>query len=133
LISPKGAYRVSLLAGLVVLALVGFSLMQPEPPVCGNLAANYAAIIAFELARSVSDLHAIFGDSAGTCRTVIAQQMDSVNWNDSLFFIPAYGAFLVFCFLGLRSRDAHNDLPKATRTLHSIFCCGNSQDDSDPT
>jgi hypothetical protein len=105
LISPKGAYRVSLLAGVVVLALVAFSLTQPEPPVCGNLAANYAPIIAFELARSVSDLHAIFGDSAGTCRTAIAQQMDSVNRSDSLFFIPAYGAFLVYFFLGLRSRD----------------------------
>jgi hypothetical protein len=105
MISPKTAYRLSLLAGLILLALVGFSATQKEPPVCGNLATNYAPIIAFELARSVSDLHAIFGESAGPCRTAIADRMDYVNSGDSLVFIPAYGAFLVFFFLGLRSRD----------------------------
>ena len=89
----------------MVLAFVGFSLSQKKTPVCGNLAANYEPIIAFELVRSVSDVHAIFGDSAGPCRTAIAHQMDSVNVGDSAFFIPAYGGFLVFFFLGLRSRD----------------------------
>ena len=106
MISPKLAYRLSLLAGLFLLVLIGIGAGQKEAHVCGNLASNYPTIIAFELARSVSDLHAIFGDSAGACRTEIAQQMDAINWNDSLVFIPAYGAFLIFFFLGLRSRDA---------------------------
>jgi len=44
LISPEGAYGVSLLAALVVPALVAFSLTSPKPPVCGNLAANRALI-----------------------------------------------------------------------------------------
>ena len=95
----------SLLAGLMVLAFIGFSLTQKPTPVCGNLATNYAPIIAFELTRSVSDLHAIFGDSAGPCRIAIAREMDSVNMGDSFFFIPAYGGFLFFFFLGLRARD----------------------------
>ena len=106
MISPKLAYRLSLLAGLFLLVLIGIGAGQKEARVCGNLGSNYPTIIAFELARSVSDLHAIFGDSAGACRTEIAQQMDAVNRNDSLVFIPAYGAFLIFFFLGLRSRDA---------------------------
>ncbi len=106
MISPKLAYRLSLLAGLFLLVLIGIGAGQKEARVCGNLASNYPTIIAFELARSVSDLHAIFGDSAGACRTEIAQRMDAVNRNDSMVFIPAYGAFLVFFFLGLRSRDA---------------------------
>ena len=106
MISPKRAYLLSLLAGAALLLLIGLGRTQNQPPVCGNLSANYPTIIAFELARSVSDLHAIFGDSAGACRTAIAQQMDAVNRSDSLVFIPAYGAFLIFFFLGLRSRDA---------------------------
>jgi hypothetical protein len=103
--STRTAYRLSLVGALLVLALTGYSLTQKSAPVCGNLAANYQPIIAFELVRSVSDLHAIFGDSAGACRTAIAQQMDAINTGDSDFFIPAYGVFLFFFFLGLRSRD----------------------------
>jgi hypothetical protein len=106
LISPKNAYRFSLLAGLIILVLAAYGATRKSPPVCGNLAANYPPIIAFELVRSVSDLHAIFGDSAGACRAAIAQQMDTVNQGDSLLFIPAYCAFLVLFFLGLRSHDS---------------------------
>ena len=63
--SSKTAHGVSLFFGLVILALTLFSLMLPSPPVCGDLPKNYAPIIAFELARSVKDLHAIFGSAAG--------------------------------------------------------------------
>jgi hypothetical protein len=105
MISPRTAYRVSLVGALLVLAFAVSGATQKKAPVCGNLAANYEPIIAFELSRSVSDLHAIFGDSAGACRTAIAQQMDAINRGDSAFFIPAYGAFLIFFFLGLRARD----------------------------
>jgi hypothetical protein len=104
-ISPRSAYRLSLAGAILVLAFTVSSLSQKQAPVCGNLRANYTPIIAFELVRSVSDLHAIFGDSAGACRTAIAQQMDAIDTGDSDFFIPAYGAFLFFFFLGLRSRD----------------------------
>ena len=119
-VSPKSAYRVSLLGALLVLAFVGSSLSQKKAPVCGNLAANYEPIIAFELVRSVSDLHAIFGDSAGACRTAIAAQMDAINWGDSVFFIPAYGGFLIFFFLGLRSRDVR--LASVAMSITLVAC-----------
>jgi hypothetical protein len=104
-ISPRSAYRLSLVGAILVLAFVVSGANQKQAPVCGNLRANYTPIIAFELVRSVADLHAIFGDSAGACRSAIAQQMDAINRGDSAFFIPAYGAFLIFFFLGLRSRN----------------------------
>jgi hypothetical protein len=103
--SPRSAHRISLLFALAVLVLTIVSVMQPSPPVCGGLAGNYAPIIAFELARSVSDLHAIFGDAPGACRTAIAARMDLINTIDSFLFIPLYGAFLVFFFLALRSKN----------------------------
>lgn len=98
--SSRIAHRISLLFGLVILALAVVSGLQQAPPVCGNLKAGYAPIIAFELVRSVTDLHAIFGNAPGACRSAIAAHMDSINWIDSLAFIPAYGAFLIFFFLG---------------------------------
>src|SRR5690349_15013397 len=102
---PRTAHRISVLLGLVVLALAIVSSLQPAPPVCGNLRAGYAPIIAFELARSVSDLHAIFGDAPGACRDAIVARMDTIDWMDSLLFIPCYGAFLVFFFLGRTSKS----------------------------
>ncbi len=59
-------------------------------------------MIAFELARSVRDLHAIFGDSANECRFQITSELDWLTWFDSLLFIPAYGTFLVVFFSGAR-------------------------------
>src|SRR5690348_3490599 len=98
--APRLAHRISLVFGLVVLALAIVSSLQAAPPVCGNLKPGYAPIIAFELARSVSDLHAIFGSSPGACRSAIVARMDAINELDSFLFIPCYGLFLVFFFLG---------------------------------
>jgi hypothetical protein len=104
--TSRTAFRISLAAGMVILAFVVFSAAHPGPHVCGGLAPNYLPIIAFELARSVADLHAIFGDHPGACRTAIATAMDDTNWFDSLAFIPLYGSFLAFFFLGARDRAA---------------------------
>jgi hypothetical protein len=98
------AFRISVLCGLAVLALSLYGAFQPAAPACGGLAPGYAPIIAFELARSVADLHAIFGAAPGACRTAIAARMDAINWIDSFPFIPLYGAFLVFFLLGLREQ-----------------------------
>ena len=100
--SAKVSYRLSLFFGLVVIALTVYSAMQPAVPVCGDLARNYTPIIAFELVRSTADLHAIFGDAPGACRTAIATRMDFINTIDSFVFIPVYGAFLFFFFLARR-------------------------------
>jgi hypothetical protein len=103
--SSRTAHRLSLVFALLILALTVLSATQPAAPVCGDLANGYTTIIAFELARSVADLHAIFGDVPGACRTAIAHQMDSINVIDSFAFIQIYGAFLIFFFLGARTRN----------------------------
>jgi len=100
--SSRTAHRISLVLGLLVLGIAIYGIGQPAPPTCGGLAKNYPPIIAFELVRSVADLHAIFGDAPGTCRVAIVRAMDSTNVMDSLLFIQAYGAFLIFFFLGRR-------------------------------
>ena len=102
--SSRTSHRISLFFGFVVLALTAYSVTQPQPPTCGGLPASYPTIIAFELVRSVSDLHAIFGPAPSACRAAIAHQMDYINTLDSFPFIPAYGLFLVFFFLGRREK-----------------------------
>jgi hypothetical protein len=115
--SSRTLHRLSLFFALIVLALTALSITQPAPPVCGDLRPGYAPIIAFELARSVSDLHAIFGSAPGACRTAIAHQMDYINMIDSFVFIPVYGLFLMFFFLGRRDKNSGIAILAATITV----------------
>lgn len=101
---PRTAFRISLAAGLLVLAVTLMWEMNSPPRPCGNLPQNYQPIIAFELARSAADLEAIFGTSE-PCRSAMVERMDAVNLMDVLVYIPAYGAFMAFFFLGMRGRD----------------------------
>lgn len=102
---PRAAFRISLAAGLLVLAVTLLSATQEPVRPCGNLPQNYAPIIAFELARSADDLQAIFGTQE-PCRSNVIAKMDAINLVDVLVYIPAYGAFMAFFFLGMRSRNA---------------------------
>jgi hypothetical protein len=102
-VSSTAAHRASLACALIVLGLTLTGLTLPVVAMCGGLASNYTPIIAFELARSVTDLHAIFGNEAGACRSAVAARMDLTNWIDSLAFIPAYGAFLALFFVARRT------------------------------
>jgi hypothetical protein len=104
--SSRTSHRISLAFALVILALTAYSVTQPAPPACGGLPTSYPTIIAFELVRSVLDLHAIFGSAPSACRTAIAHQMDYINTVDSFPFIPAYGLFLDFFFLGRREKNS---------------------------
>jgi hypothetical protein len=106
MLSSKNCYRISLLFALGVIGFFAFALSLPPVPACGGLDPKYPLILAFEMARSVADLHAIFGDTASTCRDAVVAQVDRVDWADSFFFIPIYTAFIVFFFLGARARDA---------------------------
>ena len=101
---PRAAFRISFAAGLLVLAVTLFSATQPPVQPCGNLPQNYAPIIAFELARSPADLDAIFGNEP--CRTTVVERMDAINLVDVLVYIPVYGVFMAFFFLGMRGRNA---------------------------
>ena len=107
MISAKLAYRISLGGAAVVLLLVLSGLFRAAPVACGGLAANYAPVIAQELARSTADLQAIFGGAPSACRTALADKINLVTLIDSLAFIPAYGAFLLFFFLAMVPRDEH--------------------------
>ena len=102
---PRAAFRISLAAGLLVLAVTLLSATQEPVRPCGNLPQNYAPIIAFELARSAADLQAIFGTQE-PCRSTVVERMDAINLVDVLVYIPAYGVFMAFFFLGMRSRHA---------------------------
>jgi hypothetical protein len=102
---PRAAFRISLAAGLLVLAVTLFSATQEPVRPCGNLPQNYAPIIAFELARSAADLEAIFG-TAEPCRSEVIERIDAINVVDVLVYIPAYGVFMAFFFLGMRARHA---------------------------
>ena len=102
---PRAAFRISFAAGLLVLAVTLFSATQEPVRPCGNLPQNYAPIIAFELARSSADLEAIFG-SQEPCRSEVVERMDAINLVDVLVYIPVYGVFMAFFFLGMRGRHA---------------------------
>jgi hypothetical protein len=102
---PRAAFRISFAAGLLVLAVTLFSATQEPARPCGNLQPNYAPIIAFELARSAADMEAIFGTQE-PCRTEMIERMDAVNVVDVLVYIPVYGVFMAFFFLGMRERHA---------------------------
>jgi hypothetical protein len=102
---PRAAFRISFAAGLLVLAVTLFSVTQEPVRPCGNLPQNYAPIIAFELARSPADLEALFGTQE-PCRSEVVERMDAVNLVDVLVYIPAYGVFMAFFFLGMRGHHA---------------------------
>jgi hypothetical protein len=101
----RAAFRISLAAGLLVLAVTLLSAAQEPVRPCGNLPQNYAPIIAFELARSAQDLEAIFGTEP-SCRAAVVERMDAINLVDVLVYIPAYGVFMACFFLAMRPRHA---------------------------
>ncbi len=101
---PLLASRLALVAALLIVAIGVLGALQPPIVVCGELAKGYAPILAFEFARSVADLHALFGDAPSDCRTTLVAGLNRVNLGDNLLFIPTYGAFLVLSLLALRPR-----------------------------
>lgn len=104
-VTAKLATRISLVAALLLLALVAYNLTQPAVTTCGGLDPAYQPIIALELARSVPDLHTIFGDAPSACREAVTARFAFINTADNYLFIPLYGIFLFFFFLGIRDRD----------------------------
>jgi hypothetical protein len=121
-IHPQLAFRISLVAGLVILALTMMSALQEPLRPCGDLRAGYAPIIAFELARSEADLNALFGQPGDPCRAQVIEHMDAINWIDVLAFIPIYGVFMAFFFVGM-----HASVPRLARLglqLTIVACLG---------
>jgi hypothetical protein len=119
-IDSRTSFRINLAAGtvIVLLAILSFTREPIEP--CGGLASHYSPVTAFELVRSVEDLHAIFGTTESACRTAITARLDSINRADSAIYIPVYGAFLVFFFLGMR--EHHRQVSMAGAWLAIGVC-----------
>jgi len=109
-IHPRLAFRISLVAGLVIVALTVMSALQAPMHPCGGLRENYAPIVAFELARNEGDLNALFGHPGDPCRAALVERMDAINWIDVLVFIPLYGVFMAFFFAGM-----HGSVPRLAR------------------
>ena len=104
--SSRAAHAISIVFALCIIGLLAYSLKGMAPMVaCGDLAKGYQPIIAFELARSVADVQAIFGHGASACRTAAQAGFAQVNFSDNFIFIPVYTLFIVFFFLGTRPSD----------------------------
>ena len=93
--AAQATWRQARWAVAALLAVVVAGALAPKPQPCGDLDPHYAPILAFEFARSVPDLHALFGPAPGLCRAAVTTALARVNWADCLLFIPIYGAFLI--------------------------------------
>ncbi|WP_208402808.1 hypothetical protein [Sphingomonas japonica] len=99
MLRPRLPWLLCLAAGVgVLLASAAFGRVPGLVP-CGP-AAELGAIIAFELARSASEVAALFG--AEPCRSALIAAQRQAVWVDALAFIPAYALFLGSAAWGLR-------------------------------
>ncbi len=106
MLSARLAYRISLAAGLLALAVVVVFGLFPIRA-CGSVPSN-GTVIAAELARTQGDLDAIFGSAPGTaCTAGRAHDLNVNTTIDTVAFIPAYGVFLLFFFLAMVPRDEY--------------------------
>jgi len=102
--SSKIAYAISILFALGIVAVVAIFNATPLHA-CGALPAKYSPVLAFELARSLADVHAIFGGGPSPCRDAALAAFTKINFTDNFYFIPVYTLFGVFFFLGVRRRE----------------------------
>lgn len=113
-------FRVSAIFGgfVLLLAIVSAVLKQARP--CGGLPATYPTMIAFELARSDDDLHAIFGKRESECRAAVAAMLHRANVGDSAIFMECYGVFLAAFFVSMRRRGAASRICLAGAAVSGI-------------
>jgi hypothetical protein len=105
--NPRLWAALAAVAGLGSLAVtIGFR-MLPSVKAAGACMGD-GSVIAFEFARTLDDLTAVFGSPGSACRSLTIAGMDAVNQLDTLAYIPSYTAFAVLAalFLGGRSRLA---------------------------
>jgi len=102
--SARIAHVISFLFALGIVAVVAMFNATPLHA-CGALPAKYAPVLAFELARSLGDVQAIFGGGPSPCREAAVAAFTKINFTDNFYFIPVYSLFTVFFFLGIRKRE----------------------------
>jgi hypothetical protein len=86
---------------LLALLLIWLPTTSSAPEVCGHS----VNVLAFELARTPSDLAIIFGPPGSACAKAMGEAMDWVNRIDLPFFIGGYFLFLCSSVLFESSRQ----------------------------
>ncbi len=90
-------------AAAAIAMLVTAIFMAVTAPTCSPL--PMSTLTAFELVRSVADLHRIFGMPGDACRLALVPELDHANLIDTFGYIPAYTAFFGFVVYALGRRD----------------------------
>ncbi|MEO0961362.1 MAG: hypothetical protein AAFY01_02955 [Pseudomonadota bacterium] len=104
----KSAWFLTVVAGLAVL-LIAIFLMPKFPTDSAGIEPGYGSpVIAFEMARSVADLHAVFGTPDDPERARRIAMMDDGNIWDFPFMI-AYGLFIAL-FLRAAGKASGNSI-----------------------
>jgi hypothetical protein len=97
--SSRVAHIVSLLFAVGVIAVIAYWAKAPMTP-CTHLPNGYQPVLAFELAQTPADVHAIFDHSATACQAKAQSDFTKINFTDNFVFIPVYTLFIIFFFLG---------------------------------
>ncbi len=88
------AKRTAIMGFLVLVMTLGFFIL-PGIRQAGETCGRAPNMTAFELARSVDDLRAVFADTAPGCRDAMARAMNQINRIDLPFYILVYSVFMV--------------------------------------
>ncbi|QDZ08388.1 hypothetical protein FPZ24_13670 [Sphingomonas panacisoli] len=91
--TSRTAWRLCVLAGLIAFFCSWSFGRIPGLVACGPAPGGLGPIIGFELARTPTEVAALFG--ADPCRATLVGAQWTGLWLDELGFIPAYTAFLV--------------------------------------
>ena len=102
--TTRTLWRLTLISGLAVLALAVFlGSVFPDafPQESAKAGEGFGTpVIAFEMARSMDDLEAVFGPPGDAERQARLEAMDAGNFWDYPFMV-AYGAFILTFFLAV--------------------------------
>ena len=89
--------------GVGVMGLAAwFAGITPSQACRGQLAPGTSPFLAFQLARTIDDIEAVFGRAGDPCRTGMVAALDLANKVDLIAFIGMYSGFLACFFLALR-------------------------------
>jgi hypothetical protein len=83
------------LMGFLVLVLAGLFLLLPGVRQATDICGRTPDMTAFELARSVDDLRAIFAETKPGCRDAMVKAMNQMNRVDLPVFMICYALFMV--------------------------------------
>jgi len=92
-------------AGVIAFA-IWFGGVIPAKTCTGPLPRGVSALLAYQMARTPSEVEAVFGPTGNPCRAGMIAAMDLANTVDLISFIATYGLFLAFFFLAMQRTGA---------------------------